>query len=125
MRSEFDKACNVFLIAFRIGDEVPVGYAKLCTAPEDPGINGENTIEIERIMQTSELSVAEWGAAPMRACLKVAEEFECQTIWLGVWERNERAIQFYERWRFKAVGSRQFALGSKLQNDLLMARQLT
>jgi len=59
------------------------------------------------------------------ACLNVAIELGCETIWFGVWERNKRAILFYERWEFETVGARQFALGPELQNDLVMARHLT
>jgi ribosomal protein S18 acetylase RimI-like enzyme len=60
----------------------------------------------------------------MHACLTEAEYLGCQAIWLGVWERNERAIRFYERWEFEIVGARQFTLGSDLQNDLVMVRKL-
>jgi ribosomal protein S18 acetylase RimI-like enzyme len=122
---EFDKASNVFFIAFRNGDEVPVGYAKLCTTSDDPSINGRNTVEIERIYADKRVIGRGVGAALMRACLNAAQERGCETIWLGVWERNKRAILFYERWEFKTVGARQFALGPELQTDLLMARQLT
>jgi GNAT superfamily N-acetyltransferase len=124
VRNEIDDEGNVFLVAFRNGDEVPVGYAKLCTASEVPGISGRNTIEIERIYADRHVIGFGVGAALMRACLNLAEQLHCDTIWLGVWERNDRAILFYERWEFKTVGARQFALGSDLQNDLLMARQL-
>jgi len=124
VRNEFEEASNVFLIAFRNGDGHPVGYAKLCTTSEDPNINGQNTVEIERIYADKQVIGHGVGAALMRACLNAAEEIGCETIWLGVWERNERAILFYERWEFEAVGAREFALGPELQNDLLMARQL-
>jgi ribosomal protein S18 acetylase RimI-like enzyme len=124
LREEFDIASNIFLLAFCDGDEAPVGYAKLSTATEDPGITAQNTIEIERIYADTQFIGRGVGAALMRACLSTAEDLECDAIWLGVWERNERAILFYERWEFKTVGARQFAMGSELQDDLVMARQL-
>jgi ribosomal protein S18 acetylase RimI-like enzyme len=43
-------------------------------------------------------------------------------IWLDVWERNARAIAFYQKWGFAVVGTQTFQLGSDLQNDLLMQR---
>jgi ribosomal protein S18 acetylase RimI-like enzyme len=61
----------------------------------------------------------------MRTCLATADDLGCDAIWLGVWERNERAIHFYERWGFVTVGNRQFALGPELQTDLVMAKALT
>jgi ribosomal protein S18 acetylase RimI-like enzyme len=43
-------------------------------------------------------------------------------VWLDVWERNTRAISFYERWGFVVVGEQDFVLGDDVQRDLLMAR---
>jgi GNAT superfamily N-acetyltransferase len=62
------------------------------------------------------------GAALMRASLDAARSAGHRTLWLGVWERNARAISFYERWQFETVGDHKFRLGSDLQTDLIMAR---
>jgi ribosomal protein S18 acetylase RimI-like enzyme len=45
-------------------------------------------------------------------------------LWLGVWERNPRAIAFYLRKGFERVGEHRFLLGSDLQLDWLMARPI-
>jgi ribosomal protein S18 acetylase RimI-like enzyme len=58
----------------------------------------------------------------MWASLTAARSAGHRTLWLGVWERNVRAISFYERWQFKAVGDHEFRLGSDYQTDLIMAR---
>ena len=58
----------------------------------------------------------------MRASLDAARSAGHRTIWLGVWERNARAISFYERWVFEKVGDHVFRLGSDDQTDLIMAR---
>ncbi len=62
------------------------------------------------------------GAALMQACLDEAAAKRNDTIWLDVWEKNARAIVFYERWGFVEVGSQPFRLGEDIQNDLIMAR---
>jgi ribosomal protein S18 acetylase RimI-like enzyme len=124
IRNEFIDAGNIFLIACRGDHTAPIGYAKLCTTSEDLSINDQNRIEIERIYADKAEIGRGVGAALMRTCLDMAEDLKCQTIWLGVWERNERAIPFYERWGFATVGVRQFALGSELQKDKVMARRL-
>jgi ribosomal protein S18 acetylase RimI-like enzyme len=46
----------------------------------------------------------------------------CDTIWLDVWEENERARAFYARWGFADVGTQAFRLGRDIQRDLLMQR---
>ena len=41
-------------------------------------------------------------------------------VWLGVWERNARAIRFYVKCGFADVGSQAFVLGSDPQTDRVM-----
>ena len=45
-------------------------------------------------------------------------------VWLGVWERNARAIAFYARWGFIDVGAQPFQLGADRQTDRIMARRI-
>jgi hypothetical protein len=45
-------------------------------------------------------------------------------LWLGVWERNEKAIRFYEKFNFEIFGGHEFILGTDKQNDLLMKKAL-
>jgi ribosomal protein S18 acetylase RimI-like enzyme len=58
----------------------------------------------------------------MQASLDAARRDGHKTLWLGVWERNERAISFYRRWGFEVVGHHVFRLGSDDQSDLIMER---
>jgi ribosomal protein S18 acetylase RimI-like enzyme len=61
----------------------------------------------------------------MKASLKEARERGFNCLWLGVWDKNEKAIKFYERWGFKKVGSHAFMLGKDAQNDFIMELGLT
>ncbi len=45
-------------------------------------------------------------------------------LWLGVWQKNERAIGFYRRWKFETVGTQFFPMGPDLQEDWVMLREL-
>src|SRR5689334_4706743 len=64
-------------------------------------------------------------AALMEQCVATAREWGGHVLWLGVWERNSRAIAFYEKHGFQVVGEQPFLLGTDLQRDLVMARRLT
>jgi ribosomal protein S18 acetylase RimI-like enzyme len=64
------------------------------------------------------------GAALMRACISQAQQKGFQSIWLGVWQRNERAYAFYRKWGFQVVGEHVFQLGSDPQNDWIVERAL-
>ncbi|MBM3120574.1 MAG: GNAT family N-acetyltransferase [Chloroflexi bacterium] len=111
---------TTFLIA-EVGRET-VGYARLVRAPAPECIPAGRPIEIRRIYAAEAWLGLGVGAALMRACLAEAEHQQCSVIWLDVWERNQRAIAFYQRWRFVLVGTQEFVLGSDVQHDLLMAR---
>lgn len=125
VQAEFDDANNIFLIAYFDGNEIPAGYAKLSTATQHPDVGDQTAIEIERLYADKPAIGQGIGAALMRTCLDKAEALGCRAIWLGVWERNVRAIRFYERWKFETVGARPFTLGSDSQNDLVMTRKLS
>lgn len=60
----------------------------------------------------------------MRAVEEVAYELGGRRLRLTVWERNFRAIAFYTKNGFLPVGTEPFILGSDLQTDLVMAREL-
>ena len=53
-----------------------------------------------------------------------ARRRHCQTLWLGVYERNERARTFYKRWGFVDVGTKEFAFGGRTYFDPIMASRV-
>ncbi len=120
LTAELNDRGSVFLIAEV--DNEPVGYTRLRQDPPPDCIKGVHPIEIVRLY-----SVKEWigrgvGAALMQACLNEALHEGHDVIWLDVWEKNPRAITFYQKWGFVKVGEQGFQLGNDLQNDWLMAR---
>jgi len=58
----------------------------------------------------------------MSVVLELARNLGATRLWLGVWERNARAIAFYEKCGFVDCGSQPFLLGSDLQTDRVMER---
>ncbi len=122
IRTELEAGSNAFLLAFAGGAASPTGYAKLRVGPADPSVAGPDPIELERLYVDRDAIGRGVGAALMRAGLELARSAGHRTLWLGVWERNARAIAFYERWGFEAVGKHVFRLGSDDQTDVIMER---
>jgi ribosomal protein S18 acetylase RimI-like enzyme len=126
--AELADARSTFLIA-EAGDDktaVAVGYAKLFACVETPDcVAGNAPVELARLYVLREWLGSGAGAALMRELLEAARRAGHETIWLGVWEHNERAIAFYRKWGFEVVGEHIFQVGDDPQNDLLMARKLT
>lgn len=119
-REELRDARNTVLFAEQ-GDTV-VGYAMLRTHNAPPCVTDHDAMEIARLYAVSDVIGKGVGAALMQRCLEVAAEQGHHTVWLGVWERNPRAIAFYERWGFVDVGAKAFVLGSDHQTDRVMIR---
>jgi ribosomal protein S18 acetylase RimI-like enzyme len=122
LRAELANADNLFLLAFLSEVDAPVGYAKLTSGALDPSVKGPDPVELERLYVDQAVVGSGIGAALMRAVLDAARRNGRKTLWLGVWERNARAIAFYERWGFEVVGEHVFRLGSDEQTDLIMER---
>jgi GNAT superfamily N-acetyltransferase len=102
-----------------------VGYAMLRDGDvAEPVASAKGgAIEIARLYAGKRWIGAGIGALLMQSCLNEARARAKDIIWLGVWERNARAIAFYRRWGFADVGSQSFQLGSDLQTDRVMARR--
>lgn len=126
--SELADSASTFLLAFASDGETaadqPIGYGKLRVGPPGDGVDGPSPIEIERIYVDQGVQGTGAGSALMGALIETAREQGHLTVWLGVWERNRRAIGFYRRWGFEVVGSHQFRLGSDDQTDLVFARSV-
>jgi ribosomal protein S18 acetylase RimI-like enzyme len=105
------------------GDRI-VGYSMLRSGVAPPAVGGPDPIELVRIYVDPRAIGTGLGARLMSASLDEAAAQGAQTIWLGVWEKNIRAIRFYERWGFTKVGEKTFVLGSDPQTDHVMARGL-
>ncbi|GAB5536952.1 MAG: GNAT family N-acetyltransferase [Rubricoccaceae bacterium] len=119
---ELANPANVFLLALTEGSDELIGYAKLRTGEADPCVSGPSPVELHRLYVDQPAIGMGVGAALMEASLKAARACGHETLWLGVWEENPRAIAFYERWGFTCVGTHIFRLGSDDQIDLVMER---
>lgn len=118
-------------------DGVPAAYAKLefealgaaigaFRGGQVPAcIPGARRMEIVRFYARKPWIGKGIGARLMQHCLEAAEEAGCDTAWLDVWQKNPRAIAFYQKWGFVIVGEQTFTVGSDVQQDYLMARAVS
>lgn len=101
-----------------------IAYGQLRRAAAPPCVAGANPVEIYRLYVDRP-----WhgrGIAPvlMDALLERARDEDADTVWLGVWEHNPRAISFYRKAGFREVGEHRFMLGSDPQRDVVMSRSM-
>ena len=60
------------------------------------------------------------GQILLNKAIEIGKKKNLEFLWLGVWEKNHRAIKFYEKNGFKVFGKHKFVLGKDVQTDLLM-----
>ena len=121
-RAELEDPDTTVFLAERDGDAV--GYVMLREGRTPSVVAADDVLQIVRLYARQRVLGRGIGAALMQRALAEAAGRGKDAVWLGVWDRNERAIRFYESWGFHRVGSQPFLLGSDLQNDLVMVRRI-
>lgn len=112
---------TIFLLV-ELENEI-IGYAKMrVNLVENPDVM---SLEIERIYISKIYHGQKYGADLMQKCIDVALENNYESLWLGVWEHNPKAIKFYQKWGFEIFGTHIFQLGDDGQTDYLMKKTFT
>lgn len=120
IKSELADPGSTFLLAYE--NEEPIGYARLNASEAPDSVTGPEPVELVRIYVDQKMIGKGYGSVLMKSCIEGAKHDGYKTIWLGVWDKNELAVRFYEKWGFTIVGNRVFVLGSDIQNDFIMER---
>lgn len=107
----------------KLGDEV-LGYLKLNFNDAQTEYQDAKAMEVERIYISGEHHGKGIGKQLMDFALDMARSKQFEYVWLGVWEHNDKALGFYERYGFEVCGSHEFMLGEDKQTDLLMRKSL-
>lgn len=101
-----------------------VGFAQLRWAEAPSFIQGNSPGEIQRMYVASNWHGKGVAQALMAACIEQIKAHGSDVVWLGVWERNPRAIAFYRKFGFVERGDHVFLLGHDRQRDIVMARSI-
>lgn len=101
-----------------------VGYAQLRRSDAPTCVIARRPAEIQRLYVEAGWHGKGAAADLMAALVEHAAAGGADVLWLGVWERNPRAIAFYRKSGFEIVGEHTFLLGSDPQRDLVLARPI-
>lgn len=113
-----------FFLARRLGnggDEL-VGYLKLNQGDAQTEQVLEGALEIERIYATRAAIGTGIGKLLCDHSINVARALNKKWIWLGVWERNDKAISFYTKAGFEKFSTHGFQFGEEIHTDWMMRR---
>lgn len=101
------------------GDGILVAYAQLRRMPPE-GIELERPAELQRFYVDRPAQGTGVARELMTAVHAAAREMGARNLWLGVWERNSRAIAFYRKIGFRQAGTTDFHVGTDRQTDLVL-----
>ena len=105
-------------------DNTIIGYLKLNFGPSQTELQDDKALEIERIYVLKEFHGKNVGQILYDKAIQVARQKNADYVWLGVWEENPRAINFYKKNGFVEFDKHLFKLGDDIQTDIMMKLKL-
>jgi GNAT superfamily N-acetyltransferase len=117
-----DPAMETLVVEDGAGAAGFVGYAQIRSGPAPSSVTGARPIELQRFYVVPTLHGGGLARELMDAVVAAAATRGAETLWLGVWEKNPRAIRFYGKCGFREVGDQTFLLGRDPQRDLVLER---
>lgn len=110
---------NTELYFATLGNEV-IGYIKLNFGQSQTELKDDKAVEIERIYVLKEYHGKKVGQLLYQKAMEIARQANAGYVWLGVWEKNLRAIHFYKKNGFVEFDKHIFKLGDDEQTDIMM-----
>jgi ribosomal protein S18 acetylase RimI-like enzyme len=109
---------------FAENDGQVIGYLKTNVGQAQTELKDEQALEIERIYVLQHYHGKKVGQLLYEKAVQIALEMKKQYVWLGVWEENKRALQFYKKNGFVEFDKHIFKLGEEEQTDFMMKLEL-
>lgn len=122
LSDELTNSESLFYFA-RMHEEI-IGYLKINFGVAQTDFKEDNSIEIERVYVSEEFQGKNVGQNLLNKAIEICSEKSAHSLWLGVWEKNYKAIRFYHKNGFVEFGKHPFILGDDIQTDILMKRHL-
>ena len=101
-------------------DNQVIGYLKLNYGQSQTELKDDKALEIERIYVLKEFHGKKVGQLLCEKAIQIARQANADFVWLGVWEENPRAINFYKKNGFVEFDRHIFKLGNDEQTDIMM-----
>lgn len=97
-----------------------IAYSQVAENPPPPCVTQKAPIELCRFYVDRRAHGTGLAMLLMEQVYQAVRELGGQHVWLGVWERNPRAIAFYKKATFFDVGSKVFMVGPDKQTDRVL-----
>lgn len=101
-----------------------VAFSLLRTGNANRHVADPTAIEVQRFYVDAACHGTGLAHQLMDITVDEARRRGARSVWLGVFEKNVRAIRFYEKQGFRRVGTQVFTVGTDDQTDAVMQRTL-
>lgn len=108
----------------KLNNEI-IGYLKLNFGESQTELKDDKALEIERIYVINAFHGKKVGQILYDKAIEIAKQKKVDYVWLGVWENNERAINFYTKNGFVEFDKHIFKLGNEEQTDIMMKKNIS
>ena len=122
LKTELNNANSQFYVAYSNAEAV--GYLKINFGDAQTESINENALEVQRIYVLQNFHGKNIGQLLLDEVKKIAKNSVVDSVWLGVWEENHRALRFYTKNGFVVFDKHVFMMGNDEQTDLLMQFRL-
>ncbi|WP_376740847.1 GNAT family N-acetyltransferase [Listeria booriae] len=122
LKSELANSSSLFFFIYFHSDIA--GYLKVNVADAQTEKADATSLEIERIYVKKQFQGYGLGNSLLNKAMSIANDLKKTTIWLGVWENNEKALAFYKKKGFIKTSSHSFYMGDEEQIDFIMTKTL-
>lgn len=115
---ELSEPASTFFVADLEGELI--GYLKVNLVPAQTDIQDPKSLEVSRLYVLEDFLGLGLGKMLLDVAIDFGKQNQKEYLWLGVWEKNARAIRFYEKNGLRTFGSHPFPFGDEVQTDYLM-----
>ncbi len=105
---------------FALVDNIPVGFLKVNIGDAQTELKDGDGMELQRIYVLQDYHGMSVGQALFEKAKSLAIEGGYPYLWLGVWEENHRALNFYRKNGFLPFDKHIFKMGDEEQTDWMM-----
>jgi len=122
LRQALQNGDTNYLVATQAGRLI--GYSKCAITPPPACIQGAKASELINLYIHPAYQSNGIGKQLLQQVIQVAAIQHLTTLWLCVWQTNQRAIDFYQRCGFAIVGKTEIYVDDVVFDDWVMQRTL-
>lgn len=122
LRQELSNQNSEFYFAYE--DDEIAGYLKINILDAQSEKMADDFLEVQRIYVREQFKRHGIGKKMLEFAIKRANDLGKDRLWLGVWEKNFAAQNFYHSLGFEKYSSHRFTMGDSVQTDFILKKEL-